>query len=273
MIPEEKPINSHARLTRGQLKYFSTQTENGKSIFYLNTKTGDISFESIKTFNTSKGLFSYNTEQKMNTAAERHFHIICDRVSKFSKGEVDTFRFSKKDYSTIYDFVNLSLFRSPVTLNYVNRESLGCLIFGPISQDFLVSASLNINDLGYLLNGYRPTLLVNRTNKNLVLPSTSIYASTPLRANNSINEPRFSVVLPISPKAAVILLDKTDFDSLTENGSLSYIEIKESECFFIDYLNIKAFEFERNLSGCFLVGCSRNDLLPYSNKILNVTAR
>lgn len=260
-------IKSHARLTRGQLKYFSSSVDGISSIYYLDTNSGNISLESIKTFNTSRGLFSYNTEQKMNKIVERHFHIICDRVDRFSNGEVKNFKFSKKDYSTLYEFANLALLRNPLTLDQVNETSLASLFLGPISQDFLVSIGFDLKDIGYLLNGYKPTILVNRSSKNLILPSTSYFASAPLRVTKLIPESRFSIVLPISPKAAIVLLDKTDFDFIAENGQLYFLEIMQNEDYLIDFLNIKAFEYERNLSGSFIVGYSKEDLMPFSKKI------
>ena len=203
----------------------------------------------------------------MNKIVERHFHIICDRVAKFSNGEVENFKFSRKDYSTLYDFANLALLRNPLTLDQVNETSLASIFLGPISHDFLVNMSLDVKDIGYLLDGYRPTILVNRSSKNLILPSTSFFASAPLKINKLKSENRFSIVFPISPKAAVVMLDKTDFDYVTEKGHLSYLEIMQNEDYLIDSLNIKAFEYERNLSGSFIVGYSKEDLMPFSKKI------
>lgn len=86
-----------------------------------------------------------------------------------------------------------------------------------------------------LFNGFRATILVNRTNQDFFLPSTHFYTV--------VHKSTLSYVLILSPKEAAVLIDAKLYDTeyKNEQGDF-YSELTEAEA--VDMMNEECILFD-----------------------------
>lgn len=220
-----KQINSHIALTKKQLEYFSFREGSFVNVYSLNLISNEIKKEKIKYANTQEGYYHNSTESRMNREVEDKFHKLIKKITKNLNTD-DQVKLFKNDIDVIKKFLNLSLYRNKTNIDLINEESITSKILGNVDHDFIIDMFLN-GHYGDLYEGLTPLLLLNKTDNDLVITSSSLYGAGPYYKNGDKN--RFTIIFPISPKIAFYLVDDIDLNYLKISTFYPLMTLEKNE--------------------------------------------
>lgn len=249
-------INSHIQLPNGILKHFRDQSDAEKKVWYLNISDKTIGKKPSGRLGTSKGYFSKGIEAYWNSTIESPIGKLNEQVLSFCSGTINHIDFKADDINTIKNYLKAAIVRSNPGLNAFklatpNQQELSIQKLHDESSIMGMSAvddvfeKLNINNM-------IATILVNRTNRFLVVPRNCFYC---VSRNGYTN-----IVMPITPLCALLLMPKAQLNDSDGN----YGVIQEDEQ--VLRLNKHALICERDFNGEFVASNSRKELeylIPY----------
>lgn len=246
-----KKIHSHIQIPAGILKYFCDNTSPEKKVWALDTGSGEIIQRSYRRLGTQVGYYALETEHFWNEAVENSITELNSRVRAFCEGEAASVTVTPEDLETVKRFIKASMLRSGLTYDTFRKNSVTAFLFSDQeNRDALArfGMSARSGDI-HALNGFRLSVLVNRSSRHMVVPRNCFYWIS--------SRQRLVIVIPISPKGALLLVPDDYPGSPEEYGILQKSED-------IEWINIAALhaEYQQNkATGSFVAADRKDELL------------
>ena len=96
-----------------------------------------------------------------------------------------------------------------------------------------------------ILRGYKPNILINKTNKQFIISKNVLYVER--------MDKQEIYLMPIAPKVAIVMMPLAMFNTHIKNGILEYANTIEKH--LIERLNNTAYYTEKETSNKFVLGC------------------
>ena len=207
-------VNSHVLVPKCLLNDFVSEDTH---LYYIDTNKNKIIKSSKRSYNTIFGYYTKYFEDYLSQNYE-------NKIGKIKK-KIEQLEFEKKEqiqfvglFEDVKSLLNMSFFRNPRFIKEINEESLSSKLTngGYKSED----VAMFYNQFGTnILENYKIYLLSNRTSEGLVL-------SQEIFSNILIHEANQSMILPLHPKYALLLVPKEYYESrITKYGDDSYMII------------------------------------------------
>ena len=258
------PVKSHVQIPASILEPFATKhidKYNG-SVFcvykvYRMNINNEIDTISPKEANKLYGYYSDYYENYI----EKYEKAFGEAKQKLIKnvGIGNTFSLTACDIRSIKDYIELSMFRNP---NFARQISLNMILrqfFQGTDQDLSIDSfnkGKQILDNEY--KDYFVTACFNRTQKNFIIPQNSFYFVV------GKNKMIMRIVLPISPKIAILFQHKDD--TFFKGNAICNLCIDDDD--IIDYFNSCAiaqeFGLEKDPSFMYVYAQKEKDLSCYN---------
>lgn len=240
------PINSHIQLPNGILKQFR---ESSGRVFYLDIGEKHIGMTSTKAIGVETGYYSDKTEQYLNHEIETPFFALTAKVRAFVDGNSEVLTLPIEAENTFKKYITGSMVRSDLALNTFLDSSVTADQHSPQrNRDDLIGIATRCNaGIVPIIENYAMAILVNRTQKNLVVPRNCFY-TVPFNGAECI-------VAPISPICALLLLPENCATNFISDGMV-YIDIPHD----IEVMNIRALSYEYVFNKGIVVSISKKEL-------------
>jgi len=197
-------------------------------VYYFDTNKKKVEKTTATSFMTQQDYYNGFIEDYLSKKVETKLGRIHNEFSLFNCKSLDLLNIDRNFTQEILDIILIQLIRNP---NYAKSIS------GKfnISEDVFSNVMLNGFDCykNNIHNGmnYQATALLNRTNKEFFLPSTHSYSVK----HKGIE----SIILILSPKEAVVLINKHFYQSnyqgcYAEVTSIEEIDKMNYECLMFD---------------------------------------
>lgn len=209
----KRGINSHIQIPAGILKYFREKTNPEKKVWSLDTGSGKITRRPYRHLGTEEGYYAPETEQFWNETVEDAIARLNSRVRAFCEGEATSVTVTPEDLETVKRFIKASMLRSGLTYDTFRKNSVTAFLFSD-QENRDVIARYGMSDRTgpfNVLDGFRLSLLVNKTSRHLVVPRNCFYWIS------SRQKP--AITVPISPQSALLLLPE-DYPSAPEEYAI-----------------------------------------------------
>ena len=210
-------IYSHIQIPNTILKHFRDETDPEKKVWYLDITDQTIRRKSAKRLGTSKGYYSLDGEQFWKHTIEDQVGNLNKQVLDFSAGKIERLTFCSNDMDVVKRYILAAIVRSKPALNSIKDavEATEKYTAQFLHDAISVLGMEYSKDISDMLNfdSMISTVLVNRTDRNLVVPRNCFYCI------EKDNQPNY--VMPISPKAALLLLPKSQLENTTGNYAVT----------------------------------------------------
>lgn len=255
--------SNHIQTPKSILKGFSFRekiiNENGKpenhNYVYQMDMLGHIEKKNIKECNSQVGFYSEYKEKQLSNV-ETFFGDVKKKILRFIKSN-DDLKLSPKEVSIIRLFYRSCMARSQKFVGQIkNGIIFSNMITGNLNE--YIMQEIENDDL---FNDYVPSVIINKTQQNFVLPQKCWYG---LRVEN------FDlVVMPVDPKIAIVLQKNR------QGNKNSTIAMKLDLCDKINQLNQFAIMQEFHSNGKAIYAMNKEDLTEYVDYIkrLNISSK
>lgn len=243
-------MDSHIQLPKQILRHFCDETRSDKKIHYLDIPTGEIRYASARSLGTAPDYFSENVERFWDSTVESPLGVLNKKARSFCGGECERLTITVKDVSLAKRYIKSALVRSGVAYDSMVKNSFTAA-FCSEQENHNDLAVFGMNSNGTLekyLENYTVTVLSNQTERNFVVPRNCFY-TIPFQGETSI-------VAPISPKAALLLLP-SDVHSTFGSG---YAVVDSPEK--VEKMNLRALVDEYIYNSAFVASNCREELEP-----------
>lgn len=248
----KKGINSHIQIPAGILKYFRDNTSPEKKVWSLDTSSGKIIQRPYHHLGTQAGYYALETELFWNKTVESSITKLNNRVRSFCKGETTSITVTPEDLETVKRYIKASMLRSGLSYDMFRKHSVTAFLFSD-QENRDAMARLGMGEcsgaIDTLLEGFRFSLLVNKTSRHLVVPRNCFYWISSYQ--------KTTIVVPISPQGALLLLPK-DHPSNPEEYAMLQSPKK------VEWLNIAALRaeyYQNKAMGSFVAADREEELL------------
>jgi len=214
-------VNSHVLVPECLLKDFVSKD---KHLYYIDTVDNKINKTSKRKYNTILGYYTKYFEEYLSKKYENKIGEIKKKIEELVFDRVKEIQFVGLS-NDIKSLLNMSFFRNPRFIEEINKESLSSRLIngGYKSEDV---AMFYENYGSNILKGYEIYLLNNRTTEGLVL-------SKEIFSNILIHDANESIILPLHPKYAVLLVPRAYYeDRKRKYGENSYMIIKDLDTLY-----------------------------------------
>lgn len=247
-----KGINSHIQIPAGILKYFRDTTSPEKKVWSLDTGSGKITRRPYHHLGTQSGYFAPETEQFWNETIESPIASLNSRIRAFCEGKAASVKVTPEDLDTAKRYVKASMLRSGLTYDTFLKHSVTAFLFSDQeNRDAIARFGMSEQAGGFekMTDGFRLSLLVNKSTRHLVVPRNCFYWIS--------SHKMLSIVIPISPQGALLLVPG-DYPSEPEE----YGVLQKAED--VEWLNTSALraEYHQNkATGSFVAADRKEELL------------
>ncbi|HPD89292.1 MAG TPA: hypothetical protein PLU75_07480 [Oscillospiraceae bacterium] len=248
-------INSHVQLPNGIIKYFKDESRSDKKVWYLDIVTGEINPNTARKLGTVYGYYSDETEDFLNRTIEGPISRVNKKIRSFCAGEIDSISITPKMEPALKKYIKGAMMRSCRAICLFYKYDILAPFFSPQSNhDALVQCSINPSEkedsIDAFLRGFHLNVLVNKTERNLVVPRNCFYF---IRDGN-----KECIIAPISPQGALMLQPDDFSKECIKEGYMSYQVVKESDQ--IETMNISALEVEYAYNRDFIASNEKREL-------------
>lgn len=216
-------VNSHIQLPKGISKHFcNPDQKNNQTVYYLSFKTGEIKCAAPKKLGIERGRYPDVLEQELSRLVEGPIAKLNAEILKFANGESDSIKISQDDVKTAKTYIKASLTRSDMALDII-REKTGLSLeeAKEIQRTVIMSGLLNTGAIDDYLSDYKFTVLINKSTCQFVVPRSCFYYVESCGKK--------TIVAPISPIAALLLIPNTYPIDLVEQNNLLYAKIESTD--------------------------------------------
>lgn len=250
-------VESHIQIPNTILKHFRDETTPDKKVWYLDISTQEIRKKPSSRLGTSKGYYSIDGENYWNTTIEDPIGKLNQQVLLFCAGKIKNITFHPTDMNIIKRYIKSAMVRSKTAFesmkssisnsdDYTEQQLHDALSVVGMTAVDEITQSLGFDQMV-------ATILVNRTDRNFVVPRNCFYCVS------RDNHPNY--IMPISPKGALIILPKSQIQNAT--GNYGVIDSEEQ----ILRLNKYALKYECIFNGDFVASNCRTEL-EYLQEVL-----
>lgn len=243
-------IHSHIQIPNTVLKHFRDESDSEQKIWYLDISTKQINKKPSKRLGTAKGYYSNDGEHYWSSIIETPIGRLNQQVLSFCAGDISTITITTDDMNTVKRYIQSAMVRSNLALEAMKSEMIYLDVFSEQQLHDAFSV-IGMSIVGKITNALDfdemvATILVNSTERNLVVPRNCFYCV--------IRDGHPNYIMPISPKGALLLMPKTQL----WNPGHNYGVIETSEQVLL--LNKHALKYECLLNGAFIASNSRSEL-------------
>jgi len=241
-------IHSHIQLPNGILKYFRDESDPEKKVWYLDISSGEIRRKQAGRLGTSKGYYSEEVEEFWNKYVETPIGRLNSKIREFCAGEIKTLPLSLEDQNIFRRYIKAAAVRSNLANDSMKKESLTAEFFtDQENHDALAYFGMRVSgEFDRLIEDMDVTILVNRTDRNLVVPRNCYYAVSSLEKE--------TLVAPISPKGALLFLPR-DYSRISKEH---YAVVENPD--YVSKMNVLALKYEYIFNGDFVASNCRTEL-------------
>lgn len=237
---------SHVLTSQFLMRGFAEKDKNNKGeIYFFDIENNTIKRDKIRNLDSIEGYYSPFVEKEL-----------ADIESKFGNISTNFKKFLSNGNDFIISFEHRNLIRIFFDLLLLRNETIINRIVGTNHIQELDDFFSDKSNKSLFFRYHYPLIVYNRTNRDFLLPRCVIY----MVEHNSV--PQY--ICPINHKAAIVMVDKKEFDSHVQDNYLEYGQIFDEH--IIMEMNIRAYYAELETSGMYLFG-SQNEL----NKLLSET--
>lgn len=245
-------VDSHIQLPKGILKYF---TDLDNQVWYLDVDTCEIDSKGASVLGAKYGYFSDDVETYLQKYIENPITQVNAHVRKCLANEPSSLKFSARTTERLRNFVIAAMARSNLA-----KQSLLSTLSSPSPKhdrkynDALIKKGMThfCADQSFL-RGYTIGVIINKTQHPLVTLRNCFYTLD--------RGDYHSIIVPISPTAALALHSKCDLSSSGEPIYVGEIIDDETE---IEKLNIRAMLYEYIYNKTFIATNDKAELLRLS---------
>lgn len=258
MSDTSNEINSHVQITKSILKNFET---TNKELYYLDFNSDEIKISNSKKLGTIKGYYCPFVEELLCKKIENKVGNIFKDISDFAENTKKEVLI--KDINKVKKYVEYSIVRGKKYFENVKGKIDGK--YNNILDKWLHNLIIATYIENSILDDYKTTLFINKTNVKFVTLSNTIYAF----CENNIDW----IVLPITPLVCIAFSKECDnvIKKKKTNDGLLY-ECKHKDIIdsnLIEKMNRNALIMELLTSNNFITGDSAElkKLQTYKKKI------
>lgn len=243
-----KNINSHIQLPNLILKHFRDETDDTKKVWYLDISSGKIRQSAALKLGTSKGYYSGWGELFWNRAIENPLGELTHKICCFSDEKIADLKLTTADKRTAKRYIKAASIRSDIAYEAMKSSSVTADFFSDQeNHDSLSVFGMSLTgNLNQILDAMDVTILLNQTDRNLVVPRNCYYGVS-ISGDGSI-------VAPLSPKVALFLFSAKSHPEW-ENG-FAVVRLGE----IIEEMNIYALKYEYMFNKAFVASNSYQEL-------------
>lgn len=224
-------VNSHIVIPQTILKGFGYRKADGDKIDYIDNNDNQIKSDKVKNYGTVYGYYPKIIEDKLSQKFEDGLGRIKKEFYEFSKEKIKIINLPDK--KIIMDFFDITSYRNPKALEEFNKNSLTSLIVGGYTHDFLISVIISGN-FPNIYKDLEVNFIINKTDADFIINDTMI-------STISIDNGNPAVILPITPKVCIALLEKDYYKKYMKDEYLYYMKIDNpSE---VEEINKKIYKF------------------------------
>ena len=204
-------INSHIQLPNCVLKYFRDESDAEKKVWYLDISSGQILKKSARKLGTEKGYFSKAGEIFWSNELETPLAMLNDKVRRLVSIGTGTLFLSAEDIAIAKNYIKAAAVRSSFAQKRAQKNSLLSALFTEQqNHDRFSWCGMKIpGKFDQMLADMSVTILINLTERSMVIPRNCYYAFSSLDRN--------AFVAPISPRCAFLFLSKNYPESFKNN--------------------------------------------------------
>lgn len=242
MSDTSNEINSHVQITRSILKNFET---TNKELYYLDFNSDEIKISNSKKLGTIKGYYCPFVEELLCKKIENKVGNIFKDISDFAENTKKEVLI--KDINKVKKYVEYSIVRGKKYFeNVKGKIDSKKNILDKWLHNLIIATYMENN----ILDDYKTTLFINKTNVKFITLSNTIY----VLSENNIDW----IVLPITPFVCIAFSKKCDnvINKKKINNDLLY-ECKHRDIIdsnLIEKMNRRALIMELCTSNEFLTG-------------------
>lgn len=243
-------MNSHIQLPKQILNQFRDETRSDKKVCYLDIPTGEIFYKSAGLLGTAPNYFSRRGEHFWDRTVESSLGVLTKKVRMFCSGESDILNLTQNDIFLTKRYIKAAAVRSGIAHDSMMKNSFTAQFCSDQENhdDLSAFGMKSVGMFDYLLEELSFTIMVNKTERSLVVPRNCFY-TLPFGGKSAI-------VAPISPKAALFLLSAEVLNVIGEG----YAVIDDSNQ--IAQMNLRALVDEYIYNGAFVASNCKSELLP-----------
>lgn len=252
-------IHSHIQIPNTVLKHFRDESDPEHKIWYLDISTKQIKKKSAKRLGTAKGYYSINGEHYWSSIIETPIGRLNQQVLSFCAGDISTVTIHPDDMNIVKRYIQSAMVRSNLAFEAMKAEMayLDEYTEQQLHDAFSVIGMSIVGEITNALDFDKmvATILVNRTERNLVVPRNCFYCV--------LRDGYPNYIMPISPKGALLLMPKIQLWKPGHN----YGVIGTDEQ--VLRLNKHALKYECMLNGAFVASNCRSELEYLKDFLLN----
>lgn len=247
--------NSHIQINKALLRNFSHKEIDSKErrIHYLDLSSNVISTEKITKLGTCPDYYSEEIEEELSKI-ECKFGPIAKMFRDFGYKK-DQIIISQQQKNDVIMYITYSILRSNLYYNSViNKASytnIVCKIMRcNITHNDILSL-VKINPASSPFRYYQLFLCDNICDTQFVIPRNCIYSISTANALPKL-------ILPITPKRAIFLVDEQDAKKYQDEGNKKYFRISSNEV--VSDMNYQAYLTEKMANNCFVAALRDKEL-------------
>ena len=227
-----KDINSHIQLPNCVLKYFRDGGDREKKVWYLDIPSGQIRKKAAKKLGTAKGYFSQDGEKFWDQSLENPLAALNEKIRKFVATGSGSLFLSDEEIAVAKRYIKAASIRSKLAQETMIQSSLTAdMLTEQQNHDALARLGMSIaGEFDQIFADMSVTVLINQTERSLVVPRNCYYAVSSLS--------RLTIIAPISPRCALLFLAKDYPKSFKDSCAII------SDPAQIEQLNIFALKYE-----------------------------
>lgn len=243
-------MHSHIQIPDSVLTHFRDELDPQKKVWYLDLPSGEIRKKSSKKLGTFPNYYSKTVEEFWSQYLESPLGQLNKKVRTFCAGSETTLTLTSDDQIIAKRYIKAAAIRSGAAYSEMLKNSAtvnACSVQENHDDLSLLGMALK-GQLDQLIDDMAVTVLVNRSNRHLVVPRNCYYCM-------SYNKKEL-IVAPIFPCGALLLLP---IEQVRKYENKYYAVSCEAE--FIEALNLRALWFEYMFNGAFVASDRREELV------------
>ena len=246
-------MDSHIQLPNGVLKHFrSNEPRASGRVYYLDLNDGCIHLSGSKRLGTETGYYSEEIESYLNKEIETPFTSLAAKVRSFAEKDLDTLVLDVTVEETLKRYIVAAMARSKLALNSLMKKSVTAQFMSMQANhdDLVLISTLGNHGLIPLLQSHKMLVLVNRTDRQFVVPRNCFY---------TVHSQGYScIVAPISPICALELVPEKYSGNVINGEEYRFGYIDDPN--IISEMNKQALRYEYSFNQTFVASASRYEL-------------
>ncbi len=249
-------IDSHVQISKAIIKNFA----NNGSLFSYNINENKI-IKDDASFNAIENYYTPELDKEILGALyEQPFGKVRKKIKLFYDKINTELVFDKNDIDIIRKYIKTSMLRGEKTINIAKNESaFSSIIDRNILHEMMIRKGLEYNEIDIYLSEYIPTLIINKTDDNFVINKNCFYTTEIIGMN--------LFIIPVNPKYVIAMGKENEIVNFRNKYDCDFIFVNEVASIY--NMNNRAYRYEKNVEGNFLLSISEKELNLIQEYVIN----